>query len=215
MSSLQTFFRTVVMLATLGIVAKLWFLYGPNVGEMKSIGARVVELSEQAWNEYWKSTSNTPSSAADSQLAMQPAPFVPPSGPMQPIPLPPVNSTAPSGVKLANNTGAVPTAPPLSPAILPSPAANAKLEPMGPTGHNDRLVTDVQQLLDLGVDQPQVRPWGNGGLYRCVCEAPWKASPNYSRHFESVANTAEAAVEQVTAQVAAWQNSQRGKSAGQ
>jgi hypothetical protein len=86
---------------------------------------------------------------------------------------------------------------------------------MGPTGHNDRLVTDVQQLLDLGVDQPQVRPWGNGGLYRCVCEAPWKASPNYSRHFESVANTAEAAVEQVTAQVAAWQNSQRGKSAGQ
>ena len=38
MSSLQTFFRTVVMLATLGIVAKIWFLYGPSVGEMQTIG---------------------------------------------------------------------------------------------------------------------------------------------------------------------------------
>jgi hypothetical protein len=81
-------------------------------------------------------------------------------------------------------------------------------------GRGDRLVADVEQLANLGVHNEQVKPWGNGGLYRCVCDAPWIASPNYSRHFEAVATTAEAAVEQVTAQITAWQNSQRGRTAG-
>jgi hypothetical protein len=220
MSSLQTFFRTVVMLATLGIVAKLWFLYGPSVGEMKSIGSRVVELSEQAVNDYWKSTSNTTVSPTDSQMALQPAPFVPPSSPMQPIPLPPVTPTAPGPVQLANGTspGTTFSAPPLSSgaAATVGPPIGAKLEPMEMPGRDNRLVNDVKQLAELGVHDQQVKPWGNsGGLYRCTCDAPWPAAPNYSRHFEAVATTAEAAVEQVTSQVVAWQNLQRVKTAGQ
>jgi hypothetical protein len=220
MSSLQTFFRTVVMLATLGIVAKLWFLYGPSVGEMKSIGTRVVELSEQAVNDYWKSTSNTSASPADSQTALQPAPFVPPSSPMQPMPLPPVTSTAPGPVQLVNGTspGGSVIAPPLCTGFIVdgAPPAGAKLEPMDTPGRDNRLVNDVKQLAELGVHDQQLKPWGNsGGLYRCTCDAPWPAAPNYSRHFEAVATTAEAAVEQVTSQVAAWQNLQRARTAGQ
>jgi hypothetical protein len=220
MSSLQTFFRTVVMLATLGIVAKIWFLYGPSVGELQTIGVRVVELSKEAINNYWKSPSGN-TLAGDPQAAMQPAPFVPPSSPMQPIPLPPVLSPATGPVQLANSTvtGAMPTAPPLAPAgpaTNAGPPKSAQLEPMGIPNAGNRLVSDVERLADLGVRDQQVKPWGSGGaLFRCTCEAPWTASPNYSRHFEAVATSAEAAVEQVTAQVVAWQNSQRRTTAGQ
>jgi hypothetical protein len=220
MSSLQTFFRTVVMLVVLGIGAKFWFLYGPSVGELQTIGVRVVELSKEAINNYWKSpTGNT--LAGDSQAATQPAPFVPPSSPMQPIPLPPVLAPAPGPVQLANGTvtGSMPTAPPLAPAAPVTnagPPKSAQLEPTGIPNASTRLVLDVQRLADLGVRDQQVKPWGSGGaLYRCTCEAPWIASPNYSRHFEAVATSAEAAVEQVTAQVVAWQNSQRRTTAGQ
>jgi hypothetical protein len=219
MSSLQTFFRTVVMLATLGIVAKVWFLYGPSAVELQTIGVRIVELSKDAINNYWKSPNSGTSLAGDSSSPLQPAPFVPPSSPMQPIPLPPVASVATGSVQLANSTTApsTPVAPPLSPAApaLAAPPSGAKLEPMASAAGTDRLVTDVAQLANLGVHNQQVKPWGNGGgLYRCTCDAPWTASPNYSRHFEAVATTAEAAVEQVTAQVTAWQNSQRRATAG-
>jgi hypothetical protein len=215
MTSLQTFFRTVVMLATLGIVAKVWFLYGPSAAEMQAIGVRVVELSKEAINNYWKSPSGSTPLAGDPQAALQPAPFVPPSGPMQPIPLPPVTSS-PNPVQLANGTSSTLAAPPLSPAApAGAPPIGAKLEPMDSTKKDDRLVVDIQRLAELGVRDEQVKPWGsNGGLYRCTCDAPWIASPNYSRHFEAVATTAEAAVEQVTAQVSAWQNSQRQAAAG-
>jgi hypothetical protein len=220
MSSLQTFFRTVVMLATLGIVAKIWFLYGPSVGEMKTIGARVAELTQQTWNDYWKSSSSATPLAAESAGSTVPAPFVPSGGPMQPIPLPPLSATAPGPVQLANGIGkdAPPVAPQLSPATpMNAPlAAGATLVPMDAPAAADRLVIDVKQLSDLGVRNQQVRPWGSGGaLYRCSCDAPWPAAPNYSRHFEAVAATAEAAVEQVTAEITAWRSSQQTRTAGQ
>jgi hypothetical protein len=214
MSSLQTFFRTVVMLATLGIVAKIWFLYGPSVGEMQTIGARVAELTQQTWNDYWKASGSAPPLAADSPGSTVPAPFVPSPGPMQPIPLPPLSATAPGPVQLANGFGkdAPPVAPPLSPAtpVNSAPPSGAALVPMGAPAGADRLVADVKRLSDLGVRNQQVRPWGSGGaLYRCSCDAPWPAAPNYSRHFEAVALTAEAAVEQVTVDIASWRNSQQ------
>jgi hypothetical protein len=220
MSSLQTFFRTVVMLATLGIVANLWYLYGPDVARMQAIGVRVVELSKEAVNNYWKSPAGNTSLASDPQAALQPAPFVPPSGAMQPIPLPPVTSVAPGPVQLANGVSTVttPTAPPLAPAtspVLPSPQNVATAVPMDSAKKDSGKVSDLHRLLDLGVGNAQVKPWGNGGgLYRCSCDAPWIASPSYSRHFEAVATTAEAAVEQVAGQVAAWQDSQRRTAAG-
>jgi hypothetical protein len=220
MSSLQTFFRSVVMLATLGFVAKVWFWYGPSVGEMQTIGARVAEFTAQTWNDYWKSNGSAPGSA--DATAGVPAPFVPSGGAPQPIPLPPVNGTGPGTVQLAagESKDMLPVAPALAP---PGPAAtnlpaSASLVPMGgagSTGGADRLVTGVKALADLGVRNQQVRPWGNGGaLYRCSCDAPWPAAPNYSRHFEAVAATPEAAVDQVTAEIAAWRTSQQARMAG-
>ncbi len=219
MSSLQTFFRTVVMLATLGIVAKIWFLYGPSIGEMQTIGGRVAELAQQTWSDYWKGSNSGTPLAADSPGAAVPAPFVPSGGAMQPIPLPPLSATAPGPVQLANGLGK--DAPPVAPQLSPAPAnstapAGAALLPMQGSAGTDRLTAGVKRLSDLGVRNQQVRPWGSGGaLYRCTCDAPWPAAPNYSRHFEAVASTAEAAVEQVTAEITAWRTSQQTRTAGQ
>ncbi len=105
MASFRTFFRTVVMLATLGLVAKAWYHYGPSVDEMKSIGSRASEVVRQEWKNYWQ-----PQSAeilADDprlpNLGGAPAPFVPPLG-TEPMPLAPQlapNGTNPSTVQLA------------------------------------------------------------------------------------------------------------------
>jgi hypothetical protein len=65
MASFQTFFRTVVMLATLGLIAKVWYHYGLSFDEMKSIGARVSEVAEEEWTKYWQKP-------ADSSLADDP-----------------------------------------------------------------------------------------------------------------------------------------------
>ena len=56
-----------------------------------------------------------------------------------------------------------------------------------------------------GIRISEVAPWGSGGLVRFTCEAPWANSPSFSRHFEAVAATPEAAVEQVATDIAAWQ----------
>ena len=45
MASFQTFFRTVVMLATLGIVAKAWYLYGPTCRRDEDDRLRVAEVA--------------------------------------------------------------------------------------------------------------------------------------------------------------------------
>jgi hypothetical protein len=208
------------MLATLGIVAKIWFLYGPSVGELQTIGARVAELSQQTWNDYWKGSGSATPLAADFSGSAVPAPFVPSGGPMQPIPLPPLSATAPGPVQLANGLAkdTLPVAPQLSPPAPTNsaPHAGATLVPMDTPAGADRLVADVKRLSELDVRNQQVRPWGSGGaLYRCSCDAPWPAAPNYSRHFEAVATTAEAAVEQVTAEITAWRSSQQTRTAGQ
>jgi len=44
---------------------------------------------------------------------------------------------------------------------------------------------------------------------RFSCDAPWANSPSFSRHFEAVAASPEAAVEQVAAEIQAWQRGQR------
>ncbi len=106
MASFRTFFRTVVMLATLGIVAKLWYLHGPSVDEMKSIVARVAEVTTEAWNNYWQKPND--SALADDprlpNVGSVPAPFVPPGVPMEPIqqaPTHPNGASSPGTVQLA------------------------------------------------------------------------------------------------------------------
>jgi hypothetical protein len=222
MASFQTFFRTVVMLATLGLLAKAWYLYGPSVDEMKTIGARVAEVTTQAWAEYWQKPAA--SSLADDprvpQVGTAPAPFVPPGTPMEPIPHVPNHAAGQHGGSAVQLAGGMPAqVVPVSPAgpstAWPpsSPPEPTRLPPdnTSPAEPTDaRLSTLLDRLAQLGMRDQQLSAWGSGGeLMRFSCNMPWANLPAYSRHFEAVAATPLAAVEQVAAEIDAWQRGQR------
>lgn len=220
MASLQTFFRTVVMLAALGFIAKMWYHHGPNLDEMKSIGARVSEVVAQEWSDYWQPQAG--GALADDprlpNLSGAPAPFVPPDG-MQPIPtapnlVPSATGQLPGTVQLA---GGVPAEVVPSNAWPPGSAAEPTRLPPDATAtaptpvpqENPRLTALLEHLTSLGVRDQALAPWGSGGLVRFTCEVPWANSPSFSRHFEAVAATPEAAVEQVATDIATWQRGAR------
>jgi hypothetical protein len=221
MASLQTFFRTIVMLATLGIVAKAWYLYGPSVDEMKSIGARVTVVAQEAWTNYWQKPASNPL-ANDPRVpptASVPAPFLPTGTPMQPIPHGSQHSIPPgvATVQLAGGVPAeiVPLAPsgpstPWPPGTPPEPTRLPADTTAPPQQQDTRLPAMLERLTKLGVRDQELAAWGSGGeLMRFSCNVPWANSPAYSRHFEAVAATPLAAVEQVSAEIAAWQSGQR------
>jgi hypothetical protein len=219
MASFQTFFRTVVMLATLGIVAKVWYLHGPNVDEMKAIGSRVAEVAQEAWTNYWQAPPGD-ALADDPRLPRiggAPAPFVPPGSAIEPMPHDPNHTpiTGANTVQLAGGIPAeiVPVAPsgpstPWPPGATPEPTRL----PADPAASTDetRLTAKLEQLMQWGVRDQELAPWGSRGeLIRFRCNVPWANSPAYSRHFEAVAATPLAAVEQVTAEIEAWRSGQR------
>ena len=223
MASFQTFFRTVVMLATLGIVAKVWYLHGPSVDEMKAIGSRVAEVAQEAWTNYWQQPSGD-GLADDPRLPHvggAPAPFVPSGSAIQPMPHDP-NQTPMAGdstVQLAGGIPAeiVPVAPsgpstPWPPGAAPEPT-RLPADPTAATNETQlasQLATLLEQLVQWGVRDQELAPWGSRGeLVRFRCNVPWANSPAYSRHFEAVAATPLAAVEQVTAEIEAWRSGQR------
>jgi hypothetical protein len=221
MASLQTFFRTVVMLATLGLIAKAWYHYGLSVEELKAIGSSAIEVAEREWNNYWQ-TPATDALATDPRLpptANAPAPFLPQGTTMQPMPraAAPSTTAAPGIVQLAGGVPAeiVPLATnpstPWTPGGLPEPT---RLPPdptaPSPQEQDTRLPAQLEHLRQLGVRDQQLTPWGSGGeLTRFSCSVPWANSPAYSRHFEAVAATPLAAVEQVTSEIDAWRGGQR------
>jgi hypothetical protein len=171
MASFQTFFRVVVMLATLGLLAKAWFLYGPTVDELQTIGSRVAELAEKAWADYWQTPGNNSSLADDPRLPTTgavPAPFVPSDTPMQPIPTAPRQMTsapATGAVQLAGGVPAeiVPVTPSLSTQSSPWPT-NTSVEPAlvpieTPTPTQDaRLPAMFDRLTQLGARDQQLAP---------------------------------------------------------
>jgi hypothetical protein len=183
----------------------------------------VSEVVAQEWHNYWQ--PNGGEVLADDprlpNLGTAPAPFVPEPNGMQPIPRAP--ELAPTGanqntVQLAGGVPAeiVPLEPSnawppgtaAEPTRLP-PDANAKHAPPVPQ-ENTRLTALLEQLTSLGVRDQHLAPWGSGGeLVRFSCDAPWANSPSFSRHFEAVAASPEAAVEQVAAEIQAWQRGQR------
>jgi hypothetical protein len=221
MATFQTFFRTVVMVATLGLVAKVWYHYGLTVDEMKTISGRAVEVAEEAWTDYWREPSAN-SLADDPRLPAMggaPAPFVPTATPMQPMPHEPNHATAagPGMVQLAGGMPAEIVAVPLSrPSTVWPPSATpepTRLPPdsKSPVPQQDtRLPVMLEQLTKLGVRDQELGPWGSRGeLMRFSCNVPWANSPAYGRHFEAVAATPLAAVEQVAAEIEAWRSGQR------
>ena len=191
MASIQTFVRTVVMLATLGLLAKLWYHHGPTVEELQVIGVRVAEIAQQTWTDYWQSRDANSSLAGEAPVA--PAPFSPPSNALQPIHAEPsaTRLPAPSPIQLASAVAAPPLA----------PATSAASDPV------QRMLDELTQW---GVRDSQLEPWGTSGrLYRFSCSAPWARSPSFSRHFEAVADSRLAAVEQVAAEIRDWRGGQQ------
>jgi hypothetical protein len=222
MASFQTFFRTVVMLATLGLVAKAWYLYGPSVDEMKKIGARVAEVTSQTWNEYWQKPADAPLSDDPRlpRLGGAPAPFVPQGGPMEPMPHGSTGALQP----ISNGTVQLVGGMPAEIVPVPSPGPSSAWPPTSPpeptrlppnnslaaNSSDAQLAATLEQLTQLGVRDPELSAWGSGGnLMRFSCNMPWANSPAYSRHFEAVAATSLEAVQQVSAEIDAWRNGQR------
>ena len=212
MASFQTFFRTVVMLATLGLLAKAWYLYGPSVDEVKTIGARVAEVACQAWTEYWQKPAEN--SLADDPRSPHvgihpvPAPFVPPGAPIEPIPHGPHHGARPTGAGAVQLAGGIPAE--IVP-VVPSGPSTAWSPNSAPEPQQDiRLSAMHERLSRLGVRDSQLAAWGSRGeLVRFSCNVPWGNSPVYSRHFEAVAATPLAAVEQVASEIEAWQRGQK------
>jgi hypothetical protein len=210
MASFQTFFRTVVMLATLGIVAKAWYLYGPTVDEMKVIGTRAAEVAQKAWTDYWQKSNDGALADDDPRLPTTsgpPAPFVPGGAPMDPMPhspgLVPQTATA-NTVQLAGGVPAEVVQIPASPEPTRLPPNSA--EP----SQDAQISAFTERLKQLGARDQELAPWGSRGeLVRFRCNVPWANSPAYSRHFEAVAATPLAAVQQVTAEIEAWQSAQQ------
>jgi len=212
MTTLQTLFRAVVMLATLGIVAKAWHLYGPSVEEMQTIGQRVAEVADELMNEYRQ--GGTAPLADPNDPRIQPVPPIAAAAPQPPVssPQPILLATAESrGQEFAQPAvAAEPAAPPEPPTrLIPVTLEQPPSEP--PTGVDARVESAAARLAQLGVRDYRVEPWGGEGRwYRCSCDAPWTHAPHYSRHFEAVAAEAASAVEQVAAEVDAWHRSQSG-----
>jgi hypothetical protein len=217
MASLQTLFRTVVMLATLGIVAKAWYLYGPTIDEMQTIGSRLSEVAQQAWAEYWQASPTDSSLANDPRLPpgdAAPAPFVPSNSVIEPMPhVPPAVPSGGQGtVQLAGGVPAeiVPVAPSSpwprgaapEPVRLPVDTASAPI-------HTAPFQPLLDRLTQSGVRDHQLEPWGSRGeLVRFSCSVPWANSPAYSRHFEAVAASPQEAIERVAAEIEAWRGGQ-------
>jgi len=217
MSSFRTFFRVVVMLAALGLVAKAWYHYGLTLGELQAIGSRGVEVASELWEKYWQSPGTSSALAVDDQrqstIATPPAPFVPPTGPVEPMRLP-ATTTAPGDalpVQLAAGstaqTAAAEMLPP-SPAALPGGILSAATLSTSDPPPADPLQAMVERLNQLGARDQQLTPWGSRGeLVRFTCSVPWGGSATFTRQFEAVATTPLAAVEQVTAEIEAWHGS--------
>jgi len=220
MTTLQTFFRAVVMLATLGIVAKAWMLYGPSVEEMQTIGQRVSEVADEWLNKDRQGDAAPPTETPDPRLAPVPAltTTLPPEqsnppaqfSPQQPVQLASAESAAPGFAAPAMAVAPVESTPAAPPTRL-IPVAPEQSPGELPRSGDGRLEAASAQLEQLGVRDYQVEPWGNDGRwYRCSCDAPWANAPNYSRHFEAVAEDATSAVEQVATAVGEWHQIQSG-----
>jgi hypothetical protein len=205
MATLQTCFRAVVMLATIAIVAKAWHLYGPSVAELRTIGARVVEVAGELMNE-----QGQPEVAAANDPRLQQAPPfagispLSPGGAPQPILLATGENVVPSFAQQASAEAPIGDVPATPPTRL-IPIAPEQPPALAPVGDDARLETAQSRLNGFGVRDGHLEPWGSEGRwFRYSCEAPWVDAPNFSRHFEAVAADPASAVEQVAAEIDAW-----------
>jgi hypothetical protein len=185
------------------------------------------EVVEQEWKNYWQPSGGE--ALADDprlqSLSGVPSPFVPDPNGVQPIPhAPPLRPWGAShgDVQLAGGMPAeiVPLEP-TNPSAVWSPENGTEPTRLPPGGQsstaappvpqeNVQLTALLEKLTRLGVRDQELAQWGSGGeLMRFSCNAPWANSTSFGRHFEAVAATPVAAVEQVAAEIEAWQRGQR------
>jgi hypothetical protein len=180
MQSLKTMYRIVVMGVTLAIVVMGWRLYGPSAAKTKSL-----VLSAMEWTEArLRGTEHVAEAKPQAQsIAAAPLAAPPVAAAANPPALLTVSAEQPGDGALRSNTA---------------------------TG-DDRLKKLLAQLDALGAREPKLSTWGDSGkLYRFCCQASWGSSPQFSRHFESIAVEPAAAVEQVLAEVDAWRTANSG-----
>ena len=200
MASFQTFFRTVVMLATLGLVAKAWYLYGPSVDEMKTIGARVAEVASAGVDRLLAEAGRQLARGRSARAARRHgAGTVRAAGYADASRFRTCRITRPAStagaVQLAGGMPAeiVPVSPAgpstaWPPSSTPEPTRLPPDNTSPPEPTDARLSTLLDRLAQLGVRDQQLSAWGSRGeLMRFSCNMPWANSPAYSRHFEAVA----------------------------
>jgi len=202
-------FRAIVMVAVGAAAFKGWQLYGPSNDKVKAFVVRASEMAQSAWKDYQGKGKDTDAQSPVEQRSVAPAfaqTIQPPSADVS-VTAPPLAAQTPVANQSASvipSTIAPPAqAPPITPIVGTAPPAAA-------SAGDDRVHTLLSRLQQLGGADPSVAPWGSSGqLFRCCCQAPLGNSPGVTQHFESVAAEPALAVEQVVAQVEAWQTARR------
>jgi hypothetical protein len=201
--------RAIVMVAVGAAVFKGWQLYGPSSEQVKTFAVRATEMVQSAWKDHQRKDKK-----ADDQSPAAPRSVAPAFAQAMQPPAADVSVTAPplavQTPPLSQSAGVVPSiagpqapAPPITPVTETAP-------PVAASAADDRVHALLSRLQQLGGADPTVAPWGSSGhLFRCCCQAPLASSPTVTQHFESVAAEPALAVEQVVAQVEAWQTARR------
>jgi hypothetical protein len=194
-------YRIIVMGATLAIVVMGWRLYGPSAAECKSIALKGLEKIE--------SMLRTPDETREALAGSPPSqlqPSSPPAALLAASDSPPLFAAASEPIKnrmeadrLRDQSGG-------------ETRPTDEIRPVGyetlgdvPGDEDQHLKSLLARLAEFDVQELQLAPWGGSGqLFRFCCRASWGNSPQFSRHFESVAAEPALAVEQVLAQVSNW-----------
>lgn len=208
MPSFTTVVRAIVMVAVGAAVFKGWQLYGPSNEQVKNFAVRATEMAQSAWKDHQGKGKTADDQPLVEQNSGPPAfaqTIQPPTADAS-VTAPPLAVQTPP----ARSAGVVPStaapqapAPPITPVTETAPPAAA-------TAGDDRVHALLSRLQQLGTADPKVAAWGSSGhLFRCCCQAPLASSPAVTQHFEAVAAEPALAVQQVVAQVEAWQTARR------
>jgi len=192
MPSFTTVLRAAVMLVAAIVVVKGWQLYGPTTQQLKSWTAQLAEQVHIALSDRPQLAPVATESVSESK-----------SFAAAPVSLPDV--AAPASHFDATEFAEVP---PLTPEAANGRAPGRNNLPpasQAASVESEQMPRLLARLERLGAVDPQLATWGSGGkLYRFCCGAALAETPQYTRHFESVAADPLVAVEQVVAKVEAW-----------
>lgn len=121
----------------------------------------------------------------------------------EPAPLPAKRPVAPTPVSFEQEAAAFDALPSSSP---DSPSQETAPQPAAVPTLAEQYKPQLVKLHEFGVVEYALTPWGGDSrLYRFRCEMPLAESGQATEQFEAVAADPQAAIEQVVADVTAWQ----------